>query len=124
MNTSSSFCSHGGDSLYLSERISSFSIELLHLYGCLVRHVMRSKITKKQATEIMMIPLWPTKPVFSTVLHLLIDVARIVKASSSNQVHPDSGAPASATQQIAPVCMQVIRKLFVKQFNIYINNAG
>ena len=46
------------------------------------------KITQEQATGILVIPLWTTQPVFSTVLHMLIDVPRIVKASQSNLVHP------------------------------------
>ena len=46
------------------------------------------KITQEQATGILVIPLWTTQSVFSTVLHMLIDVPRIVKASQSNLVHP------------------------------------
>ena len=46
------------------------------------------KITQEQATGILAIPLWTTQPAFSTVLHMLIDIPRIVKASQSNLVHP------------------------------------
>ena len=46
------------------------------------------KITQEQATGILVIPLWTTQPIFSTVLHMLIDAHQIVKASQSNLVHP------------------------------------
>ena len=46
------------------------------------------KITQEQATGILVIPLWTNQPVFATVLHMLIDVPRIVKASQSSLVHP------------------------------------
>ena len=53
---------------------------------CLLPNCVQ-KITHEQATGILIIPLWTNQPVFSTVLHMLIDVPRIVKASQSNLVH-------------------------------------
>jgi hypothetical protein len=46
------------------------------------------KITQEKASGVLVIPLWPTQPMFSSVLHLLTDVPRVLKANRGNLVHP------------------------------------
>ena len=46
------------------------------------------KIIQDKATEILVIPLWPTQPFFSMVLSLLMEVPRMLKVTSHNLGHP------------------------------------
>ena len=78
--------------------VDAFTIEWSNIYFyafppfCLLPRCVQ-KIIQEKASGLLIIPLWPTKPVFSTVLHLLTDVPRVVKATKCNLVHPNLVGP-------------------------------
>ena len=54
---------------------------------CLLSRCVQ-KIIQEQACQILVLPLWTTKPVFSQVLHLLADIPRVVKGTRHTLIHP------------------------------------
>ena len=135
---------HGNQILWRDNYVDAFTVDwsVFFFYAfppfCLVSRCVH-KITQEKASGLLVIPLWPTQPMFSSVLHLLTDVPRVLKANWGNLVHPalvkdplhnklslllckvsDSGVPT----KVADVVMLSWRPSTHKQYGTWANFCG
>lgn len=89
----------------MAKFVGAFSIEVSQFFFytfprfCLTLRCVQ-KIIHDQASGILVIPRWTTEPFFTVVLHLVIEMPRVLKASAHNLVHPTLDSPHPLHQRL------------------------